>query len=48
MTGAQTFTKSKKTPKADEVKVTGQTLGAKIQGREGKSPDRPLRSPSVV
>jgi len=47
MTGAQTFTKSKKTPKTDEGWGSGQTLGAKVQGREGKSPDRPLRSQSV-
>lgn len=48
MPGAQNFTKSSETPKADEEYMGGQTLGAKIQGREGKSPDRPLRSQSVV
>jgi len=35
------------TPNAVQPKYGSQTAGAKLRGREGKSPDRRLRSPSA-
>ena len=32
------------TPNAERLKYGSQTAGAKLRGREGKSPDRRLRS----
>jgi hypothetical protein len=34
------------TPNAEKFKYGSQAVGAKLHGREGKSPDRRLRSPN--
>lgn len=40
------FTNPKETPNAIQTSIYRQTLGAKVQSREGNSPDRTLRSQS--
>jgi len=40
------FTKPNQTPNTDECNHGRQTMGAKVHGRKGNSPDRQLRSPS--
>ena len=46
MRGPTTVTKSNQTPNAADVKPGSETVGDKLHGREGNSPDQPLRSPN--
>ena len=46
MRGPTTVTKSNQTPNAADVKPGSETVGDKLHGQKGNSPDQPLRSPN--
>ena len=47
MRAAPRGTKSNQTPNAIKGKISSQTVGDKVHGQKGKSPDRQIRSLNI-